>query len=154
MLNKKTLVAGVLSFIFLCSFTHVTQAADSDKTATKNTLTLEVSAPDPMPNLQPNEKPNPVFLQFTSNDGSVPIYSDAVYPGDSKTVALKITAASSNGGQIQFVANNAGTIQSMSFVHAFSGERLSCLVNKNAKIQVQYNINNKLLDVRGIPANC
>jgi len=156
MLNKKTLGLALLSLICWIGFASVTQAADNTKAkATKSALTLTIAAPDALSGLGPNEKPDPVYLQFTGNDGSPPLYSGPVYPGDSKSsVELKITSISSNGGQIQFVSNTSGNIQPMSFIFAFTGERLTCLINKNAKIKVDYNINNKLLNVNNLPAGC
>ncbi len=150
MLLKKT---GLL-FIVLLSFAVGCQAAADKSSATSKVLTLEIVAPEPLTNLKANQKPNPIYLQFTNNNGSPPIYSNPVYPGDTKPVELKITAIDRNGAQVQFVSGNTGAIQPLSFLYVFSGQRLTCLIDKNAKIQIDYNVANKLLEVQGLPADC
>ena len=154
MLSNKTSVFALLAAITALNFTGICQAATATAAEAKNAVTLSISAPDPRSDLQPNEKPDPVYLQVTANNGSAPVYSAPIIPGDTKSVELKIVSASANGSQLQFVSNSSSNIQPMSFVYVLSGERLACLINKRAKIQVEYSINTKLLDVRGIPADC
>lgn len=150
MLIKKIAAYFTVILLNFLGLANLSQAAINSN----NALTLAIRAPAALANLRSGWQANPVYLQFTYNDGSAPIYSDAVYPGDNKTVELKLTNANTNGGQIQFVSSNKSPMQPMSFIYAFSGERLRCLINKNAVIQVEYNINNKLLDVLNIPADC
>jgi hypothetical protein len=151
MLSKKTLIFLLTSIILLFSFMHPCQAATK---ASQNALTLEISSPDPMPGQQPNERPNPIFLQITMNDGTAPVYSAPVFPGVSKPIILKMVAASSNGAQIQFVTSTGNNIQPLSFIYSFAGDRLNCMINKNATIQVVYSMTTKLLNVQGIPNGC
>ncbi len=154
MLFKKTGINMLLALVSLLGVVNMALAATPVKSAPAPAITLEITAPDALPGLAENQKPDPVYLQFTNNNGSAPIYSGAVYAGDSKSVELKITSANASGGQIQFVSNTTGSIQPMSFIYAFSGARLACLLKKQAKIQVYYSINTKLLDVEGVPIDC
>lgn len=154
MLSNKNSTIVLVAAVAALNFAGICQAASAADSKAKNALTLSISAPDPRADLQLNEKPDPVYLQVTNNNGSAPVYSAPIIPGDTKSVELKIASASTNGSQLQFVSNSAGNVQPMSFVYVLSGERLACLINKNAKIQVEYSINTKLLDVRDIPAGC
>ena len=170
MLNKKVILASVIS-LFVSSVyaaaspqpqqplqtatpTPAATASNNPTPPNQPTLTLNISSPEPMANLAKGNQPNPVYLQYTPNDGKPPIYSDPVTPGQDKTIELKITSPSNNGAQFQIVSSTTGSIQPMSFMYAFTEQRLECLINKNAKITVTYSINTRMMDVEGVPIDC